>query len=373
MSTARSWSILLARPLLSSVDENDAQDTRFWKCFDDAKIAFDLALGGWIQGAFDKAAQLCQEAAIESIAPKTAKALADRGLDKPDFLGAAGQIKSVAEGLQGVQNAARVLCEYSPADNKFVDPAGSGELGGERGWERSLNGVADLAKAYVGAIESVASILGAFPATAFAGQNLQLLATLLSDIVKIVDDIKFDFNKAVTHFEKAQENFTAAVNVAGYSDERRGNDDAPSNGGNGGAGGSSNATPQEKPADPMVLDLDGDGIELTEISAPPVYFDAEGDQTAILTAWVDPDDGFLARDLDGNGKIETQAELIGSDEILAFDDLAQSDGNQDGRITQSDDIWASLVVWRDLNQNGTTETGELEDMATAGIASVSLG
>ncbi len=67
-----------------------------------------------------------------------------------------------------------------------------------------------------------------------------------------------------------------------------------------------------------MLDLDGDGVELTPNGQPPVFFDRAGNGEATLTTWVNPDDGILARDTDGNGLIETQAELFGNETVNAL-------------------------------------------------------
>jgi hypothetical protein len=55
--------------------------------------------------------------------------------------------------------------------------------------------------------------------------------------------------------------------------------------------------------DPLVLDLDGDGIETIDFDDADtrVYFDDDGDFFRERTGWLGPDDGFVALDLNGNG------------------------------------------------------------------------
>ncbi|MGL4494776.1 MAG: hypothetical protein ACRCUX_03115, partial [Beijerinckiaceae bacterium] len=48
------------------------------------------------------------------------------------------------------------------------------------------------------------------------------------------------------------------------------------------------------------------------------------------------------------------------------------DTNHDGVIDAADREFAKLRVWRDLNQNGVADAGELQTLAEAGIASISL-
>ena len=56
--------------------------------------------------------------------------------------------------------------------------------------------------------------------------------------------------------------------------------------------------------DPLVLDLDGNGIPLTGRESSGVVFDINNNQFATPVGWVDANDGILARDLNGNGKID---------------------------------------------------------------------
>lgn len=46
--------------------------------------------------------------------------------------------------------------------------------------------------------------------------------------------------------------------------------------------------------DPLVLDLDGDGLETTGVSTTnPILFDHDGDGIKSSSGWIKPDDGFL--------------------------------------------------------------------------------
>ena len=74
------------------------------------------------------------------------------------------------------------------------------------------------------------------------------------------------------------------------------------------------------PIDPLVIDLDNDSIELTLLGGSHTYFDLDGDGFRELTGWVAPDDGLLAVDLDGNGKIDGISELFGSATASGFAD-----------------------------------------------------
>lgn len=124
--------------------------------------------------------------------------------------------------------------------------------------------------------------------------------------------------------------------------------------------------------DPIILDLNGDGIQLTPLTGSNVYFDYAGDGFAERSGWVSPNDGILAIDLNGNGKIDNGLELFGSPTQDGFAILEKLDTNADGVINALDANFDKLLVWRDLNQNGVSDAGELQFLAQAGIASISL-
>lgn len=66
--------------------------------------------------------------------------------------------------------------------------------------------------------------------------------------------------------------------------------------------------------DPLVLDLDGDGIELVNANGwNGVQFDFNGNGIKTATQWVKPDDGLLVWDRNNNGVIDDGSELFGQD------------------------------------------------------------
>lgn len=130
--------------------------------------------------------------------------------------------------------------------------------------------------------------------------------------------------------------------------------------------------PPPIPRDPVVLDLDGDGLELVSVANSQAHFDFHGDGFAEATGWLKSDDGFLVRDLDHNGRIETTSELFGNDNQDGFAVLATLDSNHDGKIDAADDGFADLQVWRDLDGDGQTDVGEMSTLAAAGVTSISL-
>jgi hypothetical protein len=74
--------------------------------------------------------------------------------------------------------------------------------------------------------------------------------------------------------------------------------------------------------DPLVLDLDGNGIPLTGREISGVTFDINNNRFATPTGWVDSNDGILVRDLNGNGKIDNDSEMFGGPQTAGFAQLA---------------------------------------------------
>ncbi|WP_288639584.1 hypothetical protein [Comamonas kerstersii] len=71
-----------------------------------------------------------------------------------------------------------------------------------------------------------------------------------------------------------------------------------------------NAKRWQPPRDPIILDLDGDGLETVGL-ASNIYFDHDGDGVLTKTGWVGKDDALLVWDRNANGRIDTGAELFG--------------------------------------------------------------
>lgn len=131
--------------------------------------------------------------------------------------------------------------------------------------------------------------------------------------------------------------------------------------------------------DPLVLDLDGDGIETTaEAGASGVRFDFEGDGIKTPTGWVSADDGLLVLDRNNNGSIDNGSELFSDYTPLAdgtvatngVDALRSIDSSGDGLISADDAQFANLRVWRDLDQDGVSDSNELSALNQLGITAI---
>ncbi|WP_054758356.1 hypothetical protein [Methylomonas koyamae] len=141
------------------------------------------------------------------------------------------------------------------------------------------------------------------------------------------------------------------------------------------------ATPPVR-RDPLVFDLDGDGLETAGVNtANPIYFDHDADGVKTATGWVKADDAFLVLDKNANGTIDSGRELFGdamlkSNGLLAadgFDALRDLDANLDGKVDAADAQFANLRLWRDLNQDGISQTNELFTLGSQNIGAINVG
>ena len=127
---------------------------------------------------------------------------------------------------------------------------------------------------------------------------------------------------------------------------------------------------------PIVLDLDGDGVELAALEDSTAFYDINGDGYRERMAWASADDGFLAYDKDGDGVISAHDELSfvsyveGAETDL--EGLAHFDTNGNGKLDSGDADWSKFRVWQDLDQDGVSDAGELRTLDEAGITEISL-
>lgn len=141
---------------------------------------------------------------------------------------------------------------------------------------------------------------------------------------------------------------------------------------------------------PIIIDFDGDvdgdgfAIELTNFEQAGAYFDIDNDGFRERISWMSgTGQAFLAIDSNQNGLIDNQLELFGqrglhdaiagNERLNGFAVLEDYDSNADGKIDASDTIWSDLLLWYDIDGDGTsTGTGELEEISVSTVASIDL-
>lgn len=144
--------------------------------------------------------------------------------------------------------------------------------------------------------------------------------------------------------------------------------------------------PPIPPGTPILVDLERNRFHLTGL-ADPVFFDIDADGDLEVLSWTSAGtlDAFLFLDRNGDGVVDSGAELFGAVTPLidgstaengyiplAEFDLAAIGGNGNGLIDPGDVIYPELRLWIDLDHDGISAPGELLGLADAGVTRLDL-
>ncbi|MBV1786782.1 cadherin-like domain-containing protein [Marinobacterium sp. D7] len=123
---------------------------------------------------------------------------------------------------------------------------------------------------------------------------------------------------------------------------------------------------------PVMLDLDGDGIETIDRDDSAIHFDVDDSGYLKHTGWLGSDDAFLTLDRNYNGQTDSGKEMFSNAAVdrsrRGLAGMAWVDANYDGKLTSADPVWDELKLWRDLDQNGMQDEGETVGLDDIGIS-----
>jgi len=118
--------------------------------------------------------------------------------------------------------------------------------------------------------------------------------------------------------------------------------------------------------DPLVINFNGAAPQLTDRK---LSFDLDCDGSEEQISFLSPDSGFLALDLNSDGKINSGAELFGPVSGNGFNDLSKYDSDGNMWIDENDSIFDKLCIWtKDAEGND-----KLFALGQKGIGAIYLG
>ncbi|HYD96754.1 MAG TPA: hypothetical protein VEC01_15605 [Noviherbaspirillum sp.] len=118
--------------------------------------------------------------------------------------------------------------------------------------------------------------------------------------------------------------------------------------------------------DPLVINFDGTAAQLQNRR---FSFDIDGDGSKEQVPVLAGNRGYLALDLNDNGKVDSGKELFGTASGDGFADLAKYDSDGNGWIDDNDQVFAKLRVWIQDDKGG----GTLETIKSRGVGALYLG
>ncbi|MBF0193452.1 MAG: hypothetical protein HQL71_02800, partial [Magnetococcales bacterium] len=127
--------------------------------------------------------------------------------------------------------------------------------------------------------------------------------------------------------------------------------------------------------DPIVIDLNGDGIGLsTPTEGLSFNMSPDGQQQAV--GWISSGDGFLVIDRNDNGQVDDITEMFSEfyqpGVNTGLGALSTLDENGDSVLNAQDSGFANLQIWQDQNSDGQTDPGEMQSLSAHSITEINL-
>ncbi len=121
--------------------------------------------------------------------------------------------------------------------------------------------------------------------------------------------------------------------------------------------------------DPLVINLD---TNIAQVSDQKFFFDLDCDGKEEEISSLQAGSGFLALDLNGDGKINDGSELFGTKSGDGFKDLSRYDSDGNGWIDEADPIWEKLLIWT-KDEDGKDKLYHLSDLGVGAIGLSQVG
>ena len=123
------------------------------------------------------------------------------------------------------------------------------------------------------------------------------------------------------------------------------------------------ATPNASLVDPLVINLDSN---IADLSDQKFYFDIDSDGVMDSISRLGSGSGYLALDINGDGKINDGSELFGTKSGNGFMDLSKYDEDGNGWIDENDSVFNKLMIWC-KDENGEDILYHLKDKGVGAL------
>lgn len=127
---------------------------------------------------------------------------------------------------------------------------------------------------------------------------------------------------------------------------------------------------------PIIIDLDGDGLQIAKLGQTAVFLDIDGDGYRENVEWPLASEGIIFYDFNEDGRLTSWNEImltgIADEAISDLDGLRYLDSNKDGKINHRDDNYDRLGIWQDINQDGSPQSSEYKFLNETDISEISL-